>query len=434
VVVTGAIGAQQPLDGLRIDGATDVTLGSVHLRGDLVIDASGVVTLNGPILLEGGSLVITGASRIVLGDVVITGGDLVLTADALRFLGTVRGDADHAVLLRGIGDGGAITVGEAGDGLVIDGALLDALQGFGRLQLGGADTGLLSIDAAVLARLQLGAFGAEADSIRIDGRGALSAVVELLSRGDIVMAPGALLASGDHMLTLRAAGDLVLAGLDSGSAGTVLVAGGRILDADMDSATNVRAAWLVMRGLGPVLATGESATAAAIDAEAERVDIDIEGGLILRDTAPDGRTRYNLLLDGVLHQQIEAQGPSSRAASGGDMDSDAQIASWLNALRPLSDLRDGETRQRHALAAGLADGLPAGSAAAVYLATLTAVPEAGADGLMLDTTGGLSAEAWGLAQRIAGGWVLGSAAAQPVAAGAAVGGDRFDYWEDDLEL
>jgi hypothetical protein len=345
----------------------------------------------------------------------------------------VRGSADAQVLLTPAAAGGAITIGGSGSGLVLTAATLAALQGFGGLQLGDG-SGPLVIDAATLSALALPQFGAQASRIEIAGQGAVQATTVLVSRGAITMAAGALLATGDHDLTLRAGGDLQIARLDAGSGGVVLVSGGRILDADNDSATNVRAAWLVMRGLGPVLAAGQSAHPAAIDVEAARVDIDIPGGLVLRDTAADGRTRYNLLLGGVLYQQIEAQGPSTRAASGGTPADAGVAAAWLNALRPLSELRDTETRARSALGvvAQFAD-LPEQSAAALYLASLTADPVLPDPALAVHT--GLSAEAWGLALRLEQGWVLGSASRQPAATGlGGLGTDGFDYWEDSLVL
>jgi hypothetical protein len=334
--------------------------------------------------------------------------------------------------------GGAITVGSTGDGLLLTAATLAALQGFGVLQLGDGASGALSIDTAVLTALTLDELAGYGSSMAITGRGQVDATVLLASRGDLVMAAGSRLATADHPVTLRAAGALTLAEVDAGTAGVVLVAGGLISDADNDSATNIRAGWLVMRGLGPVLAPGQSSNPAAIDVEAARIDLGADGGgVVLRDTGADGRTRYNLLQGGVLYQLVEASGESSRAASGGDsVNSASEAAAWLNAVRPLSELRDGDGRKT-GLAALRGDSLarlPEDSAAALYLATLKATPLEAAPALALPAAG-LSAESFGLAQRLEQSWLLGSASLQPAAGGLShVGSDRFDYWEDSLAL
>jgi hypothetical protein len=298
--------------------------------------------------------------------------------------------------------------------------------------------------------------------------GAVGAALVLDAGGSITMAAGARLQTTGGNLSLQAHGSIALGLLDTRHGADLAAAGGVMLvseagtisDAASDEAVNVHAQWLLMRGRGPALLPGQTTTPAAIDVDASKVDIDDGGGLILRDTGADGRTRFNLLSGGILFQQAVAEGGPMRSASatvpaGATVSAtgSAQIAEWLSALRPLSELR--QTPQYAPMARMMIDAaLPPDSAAAAYLAALKAT---GADGLpvprelgaelraaLRDSASGqvlmsadelLADASFGLAGRLEQAWLLGSRSQQPASAGLrSVGSDRFDIWEDSLAL
>jgi hypothetical protein len=455
IVFAAAIGGTTPLDGLSITGAEDVRFAAdVRLAGDLVIDATGRVVFEGDLVLEGGTLRIQGASEVVIGDTVVTGGDIVIDArGALRIVGRVEvgagatvdlavgaftvegalvaevapGQPAATLLVRPHTPTAGLAFGAAGSGapgaLVLDGATLGAIGGFGVVEFGAAQTGAVMIDAAALAPLVAGEVTVRGASIALQGgaggpvelgvtgrldliatgaatiAGALAtagADIALTAGGSITMQASALIASRGGDITLDAASGITLGLLDARGAvagGVVLrSAAGTIADAAADGGTNVFAGWLVMRGLGPTLAAGASEAPAAIDVLVERLDVDDARGLLLRDSGADGRTRFNLLEGGTLYQQLVASGgplrtataplPDASAGGGGGGGAgprlDASAAAWLAALRPLDELRSGFASGREALAQRLGaggdgeGGLPDDSAAARYLAALLA--------------------------------------------------------------
>lgn len=102
---------------------------------------------------------------------------------------------------------------------------------------------------------------------------------------------------------------------------------------------------LTLRGRGPALTGGASEVPAALDVQANRLDVDAPSGVVLRDSGSDGRTGFNLLDGGQLYQQLVALGAPSRQASQAAAPQQPSAASadawaWLNALRPLAESRD----------------------------------------------------------------------------------------------
>lgn len=339
VLITGAIGATTPLDALLIAGATDVTIGQpISVTGDVTIVASGIVTLTGPIELGSGTLRIVGASRIILGDVVLASGDLELATNVITLNGTITGAADAEARIGPAAAGGTVAYGGGIGDLALSAAQLARLSGFSSLVVGAADAGA------------------------------------------VTMAAGSSLDTGGRDLTLLAAGDIGVGRILAGGAGVTLSSsGGTISDSGNDTSTDITAGWLMMRGRGPALAAGVSATPAAIDVDAPRLDLDAASGVVLRDSGADGRARYNLLAGGTLYQLLETATGAQREASAAPGSAPSAVADWLNALRPLAALRDdaaGDTR-RGVLAAGGGER-GEGGATLRYLETLTAgAPEAG---------------------------------------------------------
>ena len=475
MLVEGAIGSLTPLGSLLIDGAGDVRFEqTVHISGDVVIEASGVVEFKGLLTIDGGSLRIVGASQVIFGDVIIAGGDVTIEAGALQLVGRLQGSAGATLHLAPEVTGGAITVGAGdgvNDGLVLNAAALAQISGFGRVDIGSAGGGAVSVDAATLASLNTGTVQISGSQIDIAGSASFVSATDLVfdSAGALLMAANAVLASGGGDITLQAVGDLAIGLLDArgaggvggagGAGGVILVSeAGSITDAARDHALNVNAEWLVMRGNGPALGPGQSSTLDAIDVLAQRLDIDDQRGLVLRDGGADGRVRFNLLVGDTLYQQLEAEGQPARGASapmpgaGVAAGGAAQaLAGWLGALRPLSGLR-GHAPAAMAFGGTSLDGaLGTASAAANYLAvlnadlpvlalTVTAHSTLPADdgSLQFSSDELMSEQAWGLAERLESAWVLGSASRQPAATGLQSLGserfDRFDYWDESLAL
>ncbi|HEY9107446.1 MAG TPA: hypothetical protein VIN58_12280, partial [Roseateles sp.] len=497
VTVLGAVGATMALGGLLVDGATDVSFASsVHLTGDLTVHASGSVEFHGDLQLDGGSLHIVGATRVVLNGVVIAQGDLVidgassltlgnssvahgnvvLGVDALTLNGPLT-SAGGALTIQPTATGRAISLAESGDGLLLSAATLANLRGFGAVKLETAGQVLVSTDtlSALAATgldisgssfsLQGGSAGLQftdhlalraSGDVAISGGMAFSAAgadFSIDSRGALKMAPGSRITTNGGDVTALADTGITLGRIDTGGTGTggVLLQAltGNIVDADNDDTVNVHAAWLSLRGHGPALTPGTSTTAAAIDVAVDRLDADDTRGLMLRDTGADGRTRFNLLDNGVLYQQVVADGSPLRGSTapivqgigGTAADRTAQMAAWLQALRPLAELRqgsllDGPTRHALSALASTDADLPRDSAASVYLATLTGTPAADAttatDGVALNL---LSDASFGLAQSLERAWLLGSGSQQPAASGLrAVADTAFDTWEESLAL
>ena len=387
VRVLGAVGAITPLDSLLIHNAGDVHFAAgLHVMGDVVINATGVVEFLGPLLLDSGSLRIVGATRVVMGNVTVSVGDLQLQTDVLQLTGPLQGSAGGTLRIAGAADAQPVVVGAPvanGAGLRLDAATLAQLQGFGQVNIGRSDGGALAVDSATLASLNTGALqlaGSRIDLVGsatttlgmtdrivaqspgamvVSGRVALAAAgadLSLDSGDTLTMAADAVVLAPGGDITLRAVHDMAVGLLDArngtAAAGAVLLVSsqGTLLDAGNDEAVNLQAASVTLRGQGPVLVDGQSTTPAALDVESPQLDVDYRSGIVLRDTGTDGRTRFNLAVGDVLMQAAVVTGapsrgaptplPDSGAATGTTDAADAlQVASWLAALRPLADLR-----------------------------------------------------------------------------------------------
>ncbi|CAN5286776.1 hypothetical protein BH11PSE10_BH11PSE10_04430 [soil metagenome] len=382
VHLIGSIGGTQPLAGLVVDGATDVSFDqAVSLVGDLQINATGKVQFLGALHLNSGSLTILGASSLLLGNVVVSSGQGVIHVDALTLAGILSGSSAASLEVAGATANSAVAIG-TGAGLSLDTAQLAAIQGFGSVMLGRTDQGATSVDVATLASLVTPNLTLAGRSVSVQGSAAsaLSAVqlLKLNAAQDLTLAGrlalsstsadvqanvgGALMMATDGQIVtqsgdvrLQTMGDLVIGRIDSragsvanAAAGAVVLAstGGTIREANADSITDVYADLLTLRGRGPLLSAGDSTVPGALDVSARTLDIDALTGIILRDSGADGRTRFNLLDGMLLRQQVVADAATPRQASaaaapGGVNAAGAPDAwSWLAAAHPLQDSRD----------------------------------------------------------------------------------------------
>lgn len=379
VVFGGAIGATERLGGLTVNDARNVSFNAdVKLAGDLTLQAAGRVEFKGGLDLSAGSLSIVGATELVIGNVVIASGNAVIRVDALTLSGLISGSA--AAKLELAGASGGVTVGSAtGTGLGLSAAQLAAVRGFGHVQLGRSDQGTTAIAADALATLATPHLTLAGGTLALTGAStgpnAAVTLLDLAAGQDLTLAGtlalttagadvhatagGALLMATDGQLAtqagdvlLQAGGDLRVGRIDTrataggATAAVVLVStGGTLSEANADGAADVFADLLTLRGRGPALAGGASEAPAALDVQANKLDVDAASGVVLRDSGSDGRTRFNLLDGGQLYQQLVALGAPSRQSSQAASPPQPSAASadawaWLNALRPLAESRD----------------------------------------------------------------------------------------------
>ncbi|MFG6441642.1 LEPR-XLL domain-containing protein [Roseateles sp. LKC17W] len=379
VVFGGAIGGIERLGGLVVNDARNLSFNQdVRLAGDLTLQASGRVEFKGALDLSAGALRIVGATELVVGNVVIASGSAVIRVDALTLSGLISGSSGARIELAGAS--GGVAVGTAGSGLALSAVQLGALRGFGQVQIGRSDAGPTAVSIAALNALATPQLTLAGASLDLQGGSTalntavtlldLSAAQDLTLAGALTLAAagadvratvgGALRMAADGQLAtqagevqLQAGGDLRVGRIDtraagSGTAAAVVLAssGGSISEANADSMADVFADLLTLRGRGPVLAGGASEALAALDVQANRLDVDGPSGVMLRDSGSDGRTRFNLLDGGQLYQQLVALGAPARQASEAAAPTAQQAGAapaeawaWLNAVRPLAESR-----------------------------------------------------------------------------------------------
>lgn len=224
MVVAGADGTHA-LQSLTVTDANDVHFAQrVAVQGDVLIEASGEVRFDALLQVEHGSLHIIGASRLVLGDVVLDANaaqEFVITADNLLLQGMVQGQGSSLVLNTAQA-GRNLTLGSTGSGLVLDADAVNRLQGFASVVVGDARTGALAVDVAVLAGLHAPLLDLQGDSVGVSGQGTVVSATQLAvtSRAALHMDVGTSLVMPGGLVTLRAAGDIALTGIDTTHAGS----------------------------------------------------------------------------------------------------------------------------------------------------------------------------------------------------------------------
>jgi hypothetical protein len=343
------------LDGLSISAASNVTFGAaVSLTGDLVIEASGVVTFNGPLTLANGAhLIVRGGGQVVFkAGADLGSGDALLQVSGVQALGGAGSLRGQGLLqLQGPTAAGAIHVGgstaAAGELLVGDDVLRAVGGGFRALQIGSganAAAGAITLGDADLtvtgspvqilgSAIGVAAAGSgvrlgtdltlqAAGTITVAGRVAASTGVDIQltsDTGGVAMQAGAVIASQGGHIGLNAATGLAVAGLDArgagGAAGTVSLrtTSGQVTDANADAAIDVYAQAVDVYGRG--LAVG---SAQVLEVSAPIVRVDPAGGLVLRESGTDGRVYFDVLHGGAIEQVLVAVGSSQRITSEPD--------------------------------------------------------------------------------------------------------------------
>jgi hypothetical protein len=437
VVINGAVGSNLALAGLTISNAANVSFAQgVTVDGALVINATGVVRFDGPLVLTNGSLVIRGASEVIIGDVVVHGqaGVFVIEANTVTLNGDVQG-AD-TVLLRPTDIGRDIVVGGAGtDGAYnVSSAMLGHLSGANQVVIGtqGADghaapgagkVTVAAIDFSQTTAAPIQVYGSSvtvaagagsllaAHGLVLDGRDGVVLHDSVGSRaGDVVVysANGAIrmdadsAVTGSATITVQAAGNVELGQINGKN--VVVRSGGVVSDAAADAKVNISADTVALYGYGPKLGSGN-----AIEVQAASVFISAPSGMVVQDTGTDGRTHFYVLDGATMYEQAIGIGAVTRTTAD-PTPAKAAAAAFDRAFDPASFAP---------LAASTS--VPVFSHVASYLGQIGqadgATATAAADDVVVASSQGL----------------VRGAAAPTFASGAALPGDAgFDFWLEDL--
>lgn len=330
VVFAGPVGAATALASLTINDAANVTFSqAVTVKGDVVINASGVVRFDSLLTLDSGSLIIRGATEVIIGDVVFhsTNGQFVVEANMLTLQGDVVGVKD-AVLRPSDASLDIVVGGSVAGAFNISSAMLQHLSGADSLVIGvqgGDGHAAAGAGKVTLAPLDFGAFTAapvkvfgtsitlaagsgslSASSFSLDARaGVILEDSVTASAGDIVIysASGAVTMSAGTALTatnavvLDAAGALGVA-LITAEHAVLRSASGGIVDVNGDTAVNVVADTVSLYGYGSLVGSGNP-----IEVQSPAIYLAAPTGVEVQETSPDGRTHFYLLDGAAMYEQ-----------------------------------------------------------------------------------------------------------------------------------
>jgi hypothetical protein len=277
-----------------------------------------------------------------------------------------------------------------------------------------------------------------------------SRVVLTSTAGAITMGQGTRLDSRGGDVEVNAANGLAVGLINARSSDlnvhgvvTISAGAGVITDANKDNNPDIFAKAVDFRGYGPTVGSGGD----VLEAVAEVVHISVPQGVVVRDSGADGSTSFNVMSGGKLYRQIVVQGSATRVTEDPatllqKADSDLIAAG----LPPTSSLLRSPIALRSA-GAPLAPAMPtpvAMSSMAVsrYLGA-TSVNETLAhtvDLKALDVKSTqnpdlLSANSYGIANRLQQSYILGTPGEQPFISGLnTFSQDTFEYWVDTLTI
>jgi hypothetical protein len=461
------------LDGLSIADAVNVTFGgSVTLDGDLVIEATGLVTFSGPVVLNNGArLVVQGGGQVVFqdsvdagsGDVTIAAATLSITGGSDSFAGTgvLSITSTNAAIL--VGDGGT-----AGIALRLDGATLQALDGFSSVLIGNTGAGTVTLAGAadfgtLASEVQVSGatvnVAADADialgggSFALESTGAVSFAGAIVASaatdvrvestaGAVTMTAAARIASEGGDVKVAGAAGLALGTVDARGAGTtaglvtVDAGTGTLTDAKADTAADVFAQAVTVRGSGPAQGSGGD----VVEVSADLVYVDAAGGIVLRESTGDGRMYYSVLRDHTLYQAVVSTTMSIRVTEDpATIVNGPQAPAYqdlVDTMQSAAAASFGSGAQPMVARSSFGLSSPASPQVQQYLSSAGNADAAGITVSMAglrDAYGLMSDASYGLAGADPA-WVLGSPGTQPLADGSASAAPAFDYWVETLEL
>jgi len=337
------VGGKVALAGLSIANAADIRFAQgVTVDGAVVINATGTVRFDGPLVLTNGSLVIRGAGEVIIGDVVVHGqtGVFVIEADTVTLNGDVQG-AD-TVLLRPADIGRDIVVGGAGTNgsYNVSSAMLGHLSGAGQLVIGtqGADghaaagagsVTVAAIDFSQVTAAPIQVYGGSvtvaagagsliaAHGLVLDGRdgvvlhdsvGSVAGDVAVYSANGAIRMDAGSAVSGSATVTVQALGDVELGQVKGRN--VVVRSSGVVLDAARDDQVNITADTVAIYGYGPKVGGGN-----AIEVQAPSIFISAPSGMVVQDTGADGRTHFYVLDGATMYEQAIGIGAVTRTTA-----------------------------------------------------------------------------------------------------------------------
>jgi hypothetical protein len=279
-----------------------------------------------------------------------------------------------------------------------------------------------------------------------------SAISLVSSQGQISMAEGTRLASKGGNVLLSAVNALTMTVGTVDARATSAVRGG-VVDIQAGAATvtaansgagvDIFATAVNFAGYGP----GAGAMSSVLQVQADVVQVSAPEGLVVRDTAADGRTSFNLMKGGQLFHQLQATSGVTRVTQDPatllTKSDDAQVAAGLPTNSqllarpsvPTPSLNWAFDKKDPASASNM---MVASYLRAVSASESLASPAAGIEIGFLqasDENDLLSAQSYGLAERLERAYVLGTPGAQPLISGLdSFSEDTFDYWVDTLTV
>ncbi|WP_305727048.1 hypothetical protein [Hydrogenophaga sp.] len=231
------------------------------------------------IQLDGASLLMSGG--IAFANSLTLTGAVELRAGSVEFAATVTtGQGGASLSLLPLGEpGSTVEIGDSNQAF-IDTASLANISGFDRLLIGDASAGTLNVSGAVVLNNAAAFLG---------DRVAMAAGSSINSSGNVTLASQ----SGVEVSQVVSSGTVTVR-VENASA-TIQRSAGQAA-----GAVNIQAQKVVLSGFGPV----SGSTGQALRVDAAELTVLTPGGMVVRQTQPDGSVRVLGLNQGVVHEQL----------------------------------------------------------------------------------------------------------------------------------
>ena len=488
-------GTISDIDALTITTAVNVTFDeTVAVTGNLLINATGVVTFNRALTLTaGGTLTIRGASSVVFenGVSIQVDGNVTIDAQTLALKGGVNSlsTTGGVLTITSATTSSNVVLGANVSAPLVAGALnlsireIEAIgTGFTRLVIGESGTGAVSLagnsdfTSVVGTPMEIRGNTITVNASAVGGTVQVPASVSLLASGNITLNAGlstvalntiTMDSSGGSIsmagatridsrggdVSVTASGNLSLATINARSSdltqgGIVNIRSnsGTISDSNLDNAADIFAKAINLYGYGP----STTSTGNVLEAVAEVVQILTPQGVVVRDSGVDGRAYFNVMHAGNLYQELVVVGSVTRVTEDPatllQKDDAALIAAGIprnsGLLRsPVSSLFLSSLTYANQTVPSFDANLTVSaylSGTSANDALNSAVSLAGLNGVT-GTSGGetnlLSNPSYGIADRLQQSYILGTPGEQPLISGLSTfSQDSFEYWVDTLSL
>ena len=268
--------------------------------------------------------------------------------------------------------------------------------------------------------------------------------------GAITMGEGARLDSKGGDVDIAAASGLAIGLIDARSVDptvrgvvTISAGAGVITAANKDNNPDIFAKAIDFSGYGPTVGSGGD----VLEAVAEVVHITVPQGVVVRDSGADGSTSFNVMSDGKLYRQIVVQGSVTRVTedpatllqksdtdlvAAGLPPTSSMMRSPIGlpfASAPLTPTMPTPVAMS-SMAVSRYLGAPSVNETLAHTVDLKSLDEGSTQNSDL-----LSANSYGIANRLQKSYILGTPGEQPFISGLnTFSQDTFEYWVDTLTL